>query len=457
MRHVSHTRIPGVMYSREGAGFTEFLQVEQRCRSSGSAVPCRARASQRVPPRKPTGTRACGGYGPRRQQRWPASAQNKARLTAAEAHAQEMARLIGVLRTREQEGEGSRFDRLRAEQELRDARQAVTSAAVGVAEARADLAGHVAGRCRRSTRVADAARRAAPHHAAGHADQPCDVLARRTARAAAVGRARHARGRGRAHGAVASPDPLRRPQACRQRRGGARTAASSASASRCRCSIRVAVSPRVGRRARARGSGACRHRTRRSGARSLGASEALTLRQDALAQDEASAAEDLTRIAEVAYREGDVGILELLDAVRTASRARTAHHRPDSWTRASRRLPWNAQWETSCGPEDILWILLACMAVSAACSRDVPAPAPAPGRSRIPSASTRWTDKTELFAEYPALTVGETSRFAIHLTRLEGFKAVTEGQVEVQLRGGSAPPEVFRVDAPRGRASSAWT
>ena len=51
---------------------------------------------------------------------------------------------------------------------------------------------------------------------------------------------------------------------------------------------------------------------------------------------------------------------------------------------------------------------------------------------------TRWTDKTELFAEYPPLVVGETSRFAIHLTRLDPFKAVTEGTVEVRLRGGSA-------------------
>ena len=61
---------------------------------------------------------------------------------------------------------------------------------------------------------------------------------------------------------------------------------------------------------------------------------------------------------------------------------------------------------------------------------------------------TRWTDKTELFAEYPPLAVGETSRFAIHLTRLDSFKALTEGRVEVHLRGGTAPAEVFRVDAP---------
>jgi membrane fusion protein, heavy metal efflux system len=61
---------------------------------------------------------------------------------------------------------------------------------------------------------------------------------------------------------------------------------------------------------------------------------------------------------------------------------------------------------------------------------------------------TRWTDKTELFAEYPPLAVGSISRFAIHLTRLSDFKALTEGNVEVRVEGGSAQPEVFRVDAP---------
>jgi membrane fusion protein, heavy metal efflux system len=63
-------------------------------------------------------------------------------------------------------------------------------------------------------------------------------------------------------------------------------------------------------------------------------------------------------------------------------------------------------------------------------------------------AVTRWTDKTELFAEYPPLAVGGTSRFAIHLTRLADFKALTEGHVEVHLRGGASPAEVFRVESP---------
>jgi membrane fusion protein, heavy metal efflux system len=84
--------------------------------------------------------------------------------------------------------------------------------------------------------------------------------------------------------------------------------------------------------------------------------------------------------------------------------------------------------------------------LAAGCNRSPPTEAP---REEADALSvTRWTDKTELFAEYPSLAVGSTSRFAIHLTRLDTFKALTEGHVEVRLEGGSAQPEVFRVDAP---------
>ena len=84
--------------------------------------------------------------------------------------------------------------------------------------------------------------------------------------------------------------------------------------------------------------------------------------------------------------------------------------------------------------------------LSAGCNR-AEAPAAAPEEPETLSV-TRWTGKTELFAEYPPLVVGGTSRFAIHLTWLDSFKALTEGNVEVRLQGGSSQPEVFRVDAP---------
>ncbi len=65
-----------------------------------------------------------------------------------------------------------------------------------------------------------------------------------------------------------------------------------------------------------------------------------------------------------------------------------------------------------------------------------------------PLSVTRWTDQTELFAEYPPLIVGQTSRFVIHLTRLDSFKPLTEGQVEVRVQGNVALGEVFRVEGP---------
>ena len=93
-----------------------------------------------------------------------------------------------------------------------------------------------------------------------------------------------------------------------------------------------------------------------------------------------------------------------------------------------------------------LFSILLIAIVAAGCNRSAK-PEVAPEEPEALSV-TRWTEKTELFAEYPPLAVGFTSRFAIHLTRLSDFKALTEGTVEVRLDGGSAQPEVFRVDAP---------
>lgn len=60
---------------------------------------------------------------------------------------------------------------------------------------------------------------------------------------------------------------------------------------------------------------------------------------------------------------------------------------------------------------------------------------------------THFTDRTELFVEFPPLVVGEKSAFAAHLTHLSDFKAVTAGKVTVRLSGGGQPDEVFSVDS----------
>jgi outer membrane protein TolC len=132
---------PSIIYSRESAGFTEFLQAEQSLpifgardalSRAGVAATAAAEADRDV---RLWRLRSEGAAAVARL------VADQARLASAQAQVGEVERLIEILRTREREGEGSRFDRLRAEQELRDTRQLVTSAAVSVAEARAILAG----------------------------------------------------------------------------------------------------------------------------------------------------------------------------------------------------------------------------------------------------------------------------------------------------------------------------
>lgn len=65
-----------------------------------------------------------------------------------------------------------------------------------------------------------------------------------------------------------------------------------------------------------------------------------------------------------------------------------------------------------------------------------------------PESFSHWTTKTELFAEYPPLVAGETSRFAVHLTRLDNFKPVEAGRVEIRLQGAGGEPQSFTAASP---------
>lgn len=65
-----------------------------------------------------------------------------------------------------------------------------------------------------------------------------------------------------------------------------------------------------------------------------------------------------------------------------------------------------------------------------------------------PESYTNWTTKTELFAEYPPLVAGKTSRFAVHLTRLDTFKPVVKGRVEIRLTSAEGKVDTFHTDGP---------
>ncbi len=76
-------------------------------------------------------------------------------------------------------------------------------------------------------------------------------------------------------------------------------------------------------------------------------------------------------------------------------------------------------------------------------------------------AVTHWTDRSELFMEYPVLVAGRAGRFAIHVTDLRDFKPVRAGEAVVVLapsdggtalefRGGLSRPGIFGADVTIG-------
>jgi RND family efflux transporter MFP subunit len=61
---------------------------------------------------------------------------------------------------------------------------------------------------------------------------------------------------------------------------------------------------------------------------------------------------------------------------------------------------------------------------------------------------THWSDKTELFMEFPVLVSGNTSLFAVHLTRLDDFTAVDQGRTRLEFTPESGGPPTSLVGPP---------
>ncbi|HLG60263.1 MAG TPA: efflux RND transporter periplasmic adaptor subunit [Vicinamibacterales bacterium] len=109
-----------------------------------------------------------------------------------------------------------------------------------------------------------------------------------------------------------------------------------------------------------------------------------------------------------------------------------------------------------------LAIVLVTAFSAASCGREAAEP-----EAELPTLDvTHWTDKTELFMEYPPLVAGQTALYAVHLTRLSDFTAMTAGRPRIEFtpESGGSPvvlqgnepsrPGVFRVEGaspPAGR------
>jgi outer membrane protein, heavy metal efflux system len=312
---------PSIAYTREGAGHTEFLQVEQFLPIFGSRGAVRRAGA--------AATRAAEAERDGRLWQLRANAQalvarllaEQEKLEASAVTLREVERIITLLRIREKEGEGSRFDRVRAEQELADARQISLEAAASAAEVRAAIASLVADRTP-FTRVAGTL----------YVDRALPAIGILSERALVT------RGELRALSAASErfrleADAARRAKLPAPTIAGGLKRADGASGRENGGLLAVNVTVPLfdsGHRDAARWL-AERDRTeaeralttQRIRAQIAATSEVLALRQEAIrAAGAGLPAGELTQIAEILYTEGEAGILELLDAHRTAARAR---------------------------------------------------------------------------------------------------------------------------------------
>ncbi len=312
---------PAVAYSREGAGFTEFLQVEQPLPLFGvRGVLARAGVAATAAAEAERDVRLWNlrGDATRVVTRWLWA---QARVEATSVDVQAVDRLVGLLRVREREGEGSRFDRLRAEQELADVKQAAVTASIELSDARGEVAALL------PTGVT-----------VTHVSGPLTSARALPEREALVARTRASRAELRALQFGFDRTALEADAAKRSRwpspvvSGGLKRADTGVETARGGViGLNLAIplfdsGAREAARWTAEGARLTTERTaieQQVRAEVTRAAEALALRRQAMAEagDDAAAAE-LVTTAEVAYREGELGIVALLDAVRTASRAR---------------------------------------------------------------------------------------------------------------------------------------
>lgn len=313
---------PAASYTREGAGFTEFFQVDQSLPGFGLR---KALERAGVAAREAAEAERDARLWQLRSDAHDTVARLRAaseRMQAAEALVRLVEGLIGVLSTREREGEGSRFDRVRAQQELVDAQQIMVVAAIERSEARSALsallppgvavpdtvpallqprpAESIDALMTRAT--ASRAELRALQAAAERFSLEADVARRAAGPAPAITggvKRADAAGETRAGGVVGVSVTV--PLFNRGTREAARWNAERLRAELERAAVEADIRGQITR-----------------------AAEAFALRRqsgEAVAAS-LSSADDLIAIADVAYREGDIGILQLLDAYRTAARAR---------------------------------------------------------------------------------------------------------------------------------------
>lgn len=317
---------PSVSYSREGAGYNEFFEATQTLPLNGRVRALREAGAAAVSVTDATREVALWSLQSDLRLAFYRMVAAQERVRVLSTSAEEIDQLIRLLRQREDEGEGSRYDRLRAEREVAELRTDAVSAGALIAAAGARLSGYLP----EGTEV----RRVQGALAVSAEPPGLDELVARAMNSRADYRVEQktvARYKLEEQAArkLLIPDPQFSAGVKRGDVTSGQLPDPFANATRTGVVFSLSVPLPVfnsGRyevaryqaeqeQAQARAAVLVRQiRTEVQGAR-----EVLTIRREALAAYQRqlqSAGVELTRITRTAYEEGEVGILELLDSLR---------------------------------------------------------------------------------------------------------------------------------------------
>ena len=315
---------PSVNYSRESAGFTEFFQAEQMLPVTGRLKFLRQAGASSVRAAESEGAFSLWQARSSLRRAFYRVLASQQRESLYAGGAQELDSVIRILRDREREGEGSKFDRLRAERERAELRAEIALIHAGAVLERAQLLSFLPPATPVAT-VSGQLESALPPLSSGELVQKAISL--REDIRAEQRRAEQYGFEQRAAERLRFPEPvinagLKRADA------GQRAFGQSSAVSGPVFGISVPLplfnkgQAEVARYAAERERVAARLQilTQQVRAAVEGSVEAFNVRlqaRDEYARELAGTGPELIEIAKVAYQEGELGILQLLDAYRT--------------------------------------------------------------------------------------------------------------------------------------------
>jgi outer membrane protein, heavy metal efflux system len=314
---------PSVVTSREGAGYAAFVQIEQQLPISGRRGLLKQAGAAAVSFTEAETDTALWSLRMDVRTAFYRAVAAQVRETAIADGMRDLEEVIRILRTREQEQEGSRYDRLRAERELAEYRSQLALARSDAAQARAALTGFLP-EGSGIPRVTGGLGMLATVPAAEQLFQL--ALSRRSDYIAEQRQVVRYGLESRAAARLRYPEPVAVAGVKRGDVSDGRTATSSAIGFSIPLPLFNKGQTEVARwnaeqqRASARREGLAR----RIRGEVAAAAAALETRKAAIEQYRSEvnqAGVDLSKIARISYEEGEIGILELLDSYRVNRQA----------------------------------------------------------------------------------------------------------------------------------------